>query len=98
MDNKTFGIGVLTLTGAALLIANLFAPAPVTGAESVANDDLQAVTARTVQGGEALYLLDRSSGRLAVFTADRQGMSIRAVEDVEKAFQKSAVRGRGRGD
>ncbi len=88
MDSKTYGIGILTLTATALLIANLFAPTPVIGDEAVANDDMQAVTARTVKGGDALYVLDHSSGKLAVFTVDaRNGLQLMTVEDVETGFR-----------
>ena len=101
MDNKTYGIGILTLTAVALLIANLFAPKPAIGIEAVANDDMQAVTAHYGQGGDAVYLLDNSSGKLAAFTLDKQaGLRLRAVADVETAFRESgnaAVGGNERG-
>ena len=88
MDNKTYGIGILTLTATALLIANLFAPNPAVGEEAVSNDDMQAVTARTSQGGDALYLLDHSSGKLAVFTVNpKNGLQLQTVVDVEDGFQ-----------
>lgn len=86
MDNKTFGIGILALSGVALLIANLYSPRPTLAEEAVSYEDFQAVTARTTQGGDALYLLDNNSGKLAVFTADRTGLKLRAVEDIAKAF------------
>ena len=90
MDSKTYGIGILTLTAVALLIANLFAPRQAVGIEAVSNDDMQAVTARYGQGGDAVYLLDNSSGKLAVFTLDKQaGLRLRAVADVETAFRES---------
>ena len=63
MDNKSYGIGILTLTAVALLIANFFAPRQVVGIESVANSDMQAVTCHASQGGDALYLLDQGSGK-----------------------------------
>ncbi|CAA9376032.1 MAG: hypothetical protein AVDCRST_MAG64-313 [uncultured Phycisphaerae bacterium] len=88
MDSKTYGIGILTLTATALLIANLFSPSPVIGEEAVANDDMQAVTARTVKGGDALYLLDNGSGKVAVFMVDpRNGLQLMAVEDVQTGFR-----------
>ena len=97
MDSKTYGIGILTLTAAALLIANLFAPRPVSGIEAVANDDMQAVTARAKQGGDALYLLDHSSGKLAVFVVDtRAGLKLQTVVDVEQGFRETAGAGAGR--
>jgi hypothetical protein len=90
MDNKTYGIGILTLTAVAMFIANLFAPNPVSGVESVANDDMQAVTAHATQGGDALYLLDQGSGKLAVFTVTpRTGLKLMVVVDVENAFREA---------
>lgn len=87
MDNKTFGIGILSVTAVALLIANLLAPRPVTAEVAVSNDDIQAVTASTTQGGDALYLLDHNSGKLAVLTADRNnGLQVRAVQNIGEAF------------
>ena len=95
VDSKTFGIGILTLTAVALLIANVFTARTVIAEESVSNDDVQAVTARTTQGGDALYLLDHDTGKLAVFTTDaRNGIQLRAVQDLETAFQAG---GGGRG-
>jgi hypothetical protein len=88
MDNKSFGIGILTLTAVALLIANLFAPRPASGVVSVSNSAMQAVTARFQGGGDALYLLDQDSGKLAVFTV-KNGMQLRTVADVETGFRES---------
>jgi hypothetical protein len=94
MDSKTFGIGILTLTAVALLIANFFAPRPVAAIESVANEDMQAVTARYQNGGDAIYLLDHSSGKLAIFTVDnRAGLRVRTVVNVEDAFREAAGAG-----
>ena len=87
MDSKTYGIGILTLTAVALLIANLFAPRQAVGIEAVSNDDMQAVTARYGQGGDAVYLLDNSSGKLAVFTVGKNGLQLLTVEDVELGFR-----------
>lgn len=92
MDNKTYGIGILTLTAVALLIANLFAPRPVSGIEAVANDDMQAVTCRAKQGGDALYLLDHGSGKLAVFVVDsRAGLKLQTVVDIEQGFREAGA-------
>ena len=91
MDSKTYGIGILTLTSIALFIANLFAPQPVIGVEAVSNADMQAVTATAQGGGEALYLLDQRSGKLAVFTISKQtGLKLVTVSDVEVGFREAA--------
>ena len=91
MDSKTYGIGILTLTGVALLIATIFAPRPAIGFEAVSNADMQAVTAPVQGGGDALYLLDQRSGKLAVFTITKQnGMRLQTVENVEIGFREAA--------
>jgi hypothetical protein len=92
MDKKTYGIGILTLTAVALLVANLLAPRPAAGIESVSNDDMQAVTARAQQGGDALYLLDRGSGKMAVFTVNnRAGLQLMTVVDIETGFREAGT-------
>jgi hypothetical protein len=91
MDSKTYGIGILTLTAVALLIANLFAPRAVVGIESVANDDMQAVTARYQGGGDALYLLDQGTGKLAVFTT-KNGLRLMMITNVEEGFREAGAR------
>ena len=96
MDSKTYGIGILTLTAVALLLANLFAPRAAVGIESVSNDQMQAVTCRSAQGGDALYLLDQSSGKMAVFTA-RSGLKLQTVVDIESAFREAGEMGNNNG-
>jgi hypothetical protein len=98
MDKKTFGIGIMSLTAVAMFIATLFAPRPAVGIEAVANDDMQAVTCRYQGGGDALYLLDQSSGKLAVFTvASRGGLKLQTVADLESGFRESGAMGNEKG-
>jgi len=90
MDNKTYGIGILTLTAVALLLANVFSPRTVSGMESVANDEMQAVTAKARTGGDALYLLDNSTGKLAVFTVtSKNGLKLQTVVNLDQAFREA---------
>ena len=96
MDSKTYGIGILTLTAVALLLANLFAPRAAVGIEAVTNEDMQAVTCKSAQGGDALYLLDQSSGKMAVFTVhSKQGLKLQTVVDIESAFREAGDMGGG---
>jgi|SRR6476469_7316766 hypothetical protein len=98
MDSKTYSIGILTLTAVALLIANIFAPRPAVAIEAVANDQMQAVTCRQQSGGDALYLLDHNSGKLAVFTVKSgAGLKLMTVADVESAFRDAGMQGGGAG-
>jgi hypothetical protein len=96
MDRKTYGIGILTLTAVVLFVANFLAPRPAVGIESVSNEDMQAVTCRYQNGGDALYLLDQSSGKMAVFTVqNRGGLRLMSVVDVESGFREAGAPAEG---
>ena len=69
MEKKDFTIGVLAITAALLLLANLM-PTPTIAAEAVKDRDYQAVTARIQAGGEGLYITDNRTGQIAVFSFD----------------------------
>jgi len=70
MDKRTFLIGVLSITAAVLLAANLIQPRNAEASLVVKDNEYTAVTARISKGGEALYLLDNRSGRMAVLMYD----------------------------
>ena len=92
MDSKTYSIGILTITAVALLIANIFAPRPAMALVETSNDQMQAVTCRQQSGGDALYLLDHNSGKLAVFTLKSgAGMKLITVVDIESAFRDAGM-------
>jgi hypothetical protein len=96
MDNKSYTIGILTLSAVALLIANLYAPRPVSAIEAVSNDQMQAVNSPAQTGGDALYRLDQNSGKMAVFTVQtRGGLKLMTVADVETAFKEAAMPAEG---
>jgi hypothetical protein len=91
MDSKTYGIGILTLTAVALLIANLYAPRPAQAIAVASNGDMQVVTCRYLNGGDAVYLLDHSTSKLAIFTIDNKaGLVVRRVMELEDAFRGNA--------
>ncbi len=90
MDRKTFAIGILTLTAVILFIGQ-FLPVKVL---AIANDsdwrslDYQLVTVRTQQGGDALYVFQRRSGIVAVFSWDPNDrrIKLRGVRSVQDAI------------
>jgi len=89
IDKKTFAIGVLCITAAILFAANILNTArPAVAADSIKDRDYQAVTARMVQGGEGLYLVDNRTGQMAVFTYDVAAKTVqpKAVLPVTAAF------------
>jgi hypothetical protein len=88
MDKKTFGIGVLSITAALLLIACLLPATPATAAFAVKDRDYQLITARSVTGGDVLYVVDNRTGMMAVFTFDNKArvMRPRKVGAIGDAF------------
>ena len=70
LDKKTFIIGMLSLSAVILFVANLIQPPRAEAQMSIKDRDYQAVTARVIKGGEALYLTDNRTGKMAVFVYD----------------------------
>ena len=98
IDKKSFAIGALCATAAALLTANLMLPDPASAAVAVKERDYTAVTGRTTKGGEALYLTDNRTGLLGVFAYDpgRRAITTVAVRPVSDAFAGRAAAREGR--
>lgn len=88
MDRKTFAIGILSVTAVVLFIAQFVPIRMAVAGEAVKDRDYIAVTARSIQNDEALYVTDNRSGRLAVFTWDPSSKTVRlrAVRAVADAF------------
>lgn len=88
MDKKTFGIGVLAITAALLLVAWLL-PTRSDAAFAVKDRDYQLITAANQQGGDTIYVVDNRTGLMAVFTYDNRARVLRPrqVRPVADAFQ-----------
>jgi hypothetical protein len=90
MDKRTFLIGVLSLSAVILLAANLIQPRIAEASFVVKDNEYTAVTARISKGGEALYLLDNRSGRMAVLHYDNNKRAVLPLTqgtDLTLAFQ-----------
>ena len=87
MDKKTFGIGVLSITGLLLLVACLMPAKPAEAAFAVKDRDYQIIVAQG-QGSDAIYVVDNRTGLMAVFTYDNRGRVLRPqqVRPVADAF------------
>ncbi len=90
MEKKSFLIGILSLSAAVLMVANYFAPTQADASLTVKDRDFSMVTARTQQGGEALYVLDNRSGKVAVYSYDPSSKIVRPFGsgDMANLFQK----------
>ncbi len=88
MDKKTYFIGVLLVTAVALLVANILGPQRAVADVAVNNGDYQVATTRIGDGGDALYILDNNSGRMAAFSYDAGSKRLvpRAAKAVEDVF------------
>ena len=88
MDKKTFGIGVLSITAALLLVACLLPDRTAEAAFAVKDRDYQLITAPSVGGGDTVYVVDNRTGLLAVFGFDNRTRVLRPkqVRAVADAF------------
>ena len=66
VDKKTFWIGILCLTAAMLLVANLMNPAPASADLVIKDLDYQLATAGNSAGGDSLFVTDNRTGMVAV--------------------------------
>lgn len=89
MDTKTYSIGILFVTAIVLFVAQFMPVAPVTAATAVRERDYSLATARSVAGGEVLYIGDSRTGMVAVFTwdANRRMMDVRDAKSITEAFR-----------
>lgn len=88
MNNKTFSIGILTVTAVILFIAQFIPIQPAQAALTLKDRDYSVVTARANQGGEVLYVTNNRTGQVAVFAWDiaRHTLTLSGVGLVSGAF------------
>lgn len=94
MDKKLFTIGVLSVSAVVLLAANLLQPRVAEAGLVVKDNEYTAVTARTVQGGEALYIVDNRTGTMVVMGYDPTRKEVRPLappRPVMDAFGAAAL-------
>jgi hypothetical protein len=88
MDNKTFGIGILSLTALVLVVGNCLVPPKASAELSISGQGYSVVTAKVQNGGDGVYILDNRTGRFAVFTYDNGSRRLepRTVRTLTDAF------------
>jgi hypothetical protein len=89
MDKKTFGIGILSITGALLFIACLLPTKQADAAFAVKDRDYQLITVPGIGGGDTVYVVDNRTGLMAVLYFDNRARVLRPriVRAVADAFQ-----------
>jgi hypothetical protein len=89
MDKKTFTIGVLSITAAVLLAANLINPRPAKADFAEKDRVYTAVTAHVASGGDALYVTDNYTGNMGIFEyVPNQGIVLKSVNSVPGMFHR----------
>jgi len=91
MHQKTWTIGLLSLTATVMATALLVAPSSTEArtAGVVARErDYTLMTAQTSGGGDAVYVMDNRRGVMAVLTYDNasRGLRLRGAAPVSRAF------------
>ena len=66
MDKRIFLIGVLSITAAVLLAANLIQPRNAEASLVVKDNEYTAVTAQIRDGSDGLYIIDNRAGKVVV--------------------------------
>ena len=89
MDKKTFGIGILSITGALLFIACLLPTKQADAAFAVKDRDYQLITVPGIGGGDTVYVVDNRTGLMADLFFDNRARVLRPkqVRPVADAFQ-----------
>lgn len=80
---------LLTLSLLLLVLLNfVFTDTTAQASQAIKDRDYQLITARIQGGGEALYVVDNRSGRIAVFSYDlaTRSLQTRALGQVADAF------------
>jgi len=90
MDRKTFAIGILAVTAVLLFIAQFMPVRTAMADDSVSDRNYSIVTGHGSQGGESLYIFNRGTGVMAVFTwdANDRRVKLRARRSIEEAIMQ----------
>jgi hypothetical protein len=88
MDSRSYGIGILFVTAIVLLVAQFVPVPPAVAGTAVRERDYSVATARSVAGGDAVYIADNRTGMIAVFTwdASRRMVVVRDAKPIAEAF------------
>jgi hypothetical protein len=100
MDKKSQWIIILSLTAALLVAVNFIArPNPASALMTIKDRDFSAVTARTQQNGDVLYIMDNRTGAVAVYSYDPAFRDVRprVFGDIAAIFANGGGPGGGGG-
>ena len=88
MDRKTYAIGILSITAVVLFIAQFMPVRTAMADDSVSDRNYTVVSSRGSQGGESLYIFNRGTGVVAVFTwdANDRRVKFRARKSIDEAI------------
>ena len=89
MDKKTFAIGVMSIIATILFVGNLMPVQQAQAATSIKDRDYQLATAKSVKGGEVLYVIDNRTGFVAAFAWDNAARAFKpmAIESLTNLFK-----------
>jgi hypothetical protein len=91
LDKKTFAIGVLSLSAVILLVANLLTPRNASATyETIQDNDYSMVTATALGGGDAVFVTEKRSGKMAMFVFDPNQKKLvpKVVTPIQTGFAK----------
>jgi hypothetical protein len=88
MKRSDMTIGILCLSAALLVVLHWFLPTGHAAEVTVKERNYSVVSARIASGGDGLYIMDNSTGVVAVFTYDPSTRNVqpRQVKPIGQAF------------
>ena len=87
MAKKTYTIGILSLLAALLLIGNLLPLPAAEAAFAVKDTRYHLIATRSIKGGESLYVIDNSTGQIAVMAFENGSIRPITVEPLTMLFK-----------
>jgi hypothetical protein len=86
LDLKSFVAGVLCVSAFLLVMMHLNLNTVAKASEAISGRDYQLVTARITKGGDALYILNKRTGLIGIFTWDpaARGVTVKDVRSMDQ--------------
>ncbi|HEY0008449.1 MAG TPA: hypothetical protein VGB55_06980 [Tepidisphaeraceae bacterium] len=87
MDKKTYSIGILSVIATLLLVGNLLPLPQADAGFSTKDNRFQLISTRSVKGGESLYVIDNTTGQVAVLVFDNNALKPIVIEPLTNLFK-----------
>lgn len=90
MNQKTFTIGVLSVTALILSIAQFLPVQPAMAQNTIRDRNYSLVTARASNGGDVVYVIRNNTGQIASFVWDtsKRALVVSSIRNMTDVFNQ----------